>query len=112
MLPRFLRLPFKEAQLVLKSKTKYRSKNLELVYDFIPTITNQRWLIISSKRVIPLSTQRNRSKRVVAEAIRLLAKNIRRPIQAVIKIKSWPPKTQTPEIAKEITWLLSQGHYL
>lgn len=112
MLPRSLRLPIHEASIVRRTGKRFTNGVIQLQFLVDTGSANTRWLIQAPKRSIPLSTDRNRARRIIGEAIVALSKQVTVGGNGIITVRKPLSELQPADILAQLQPLYIQAGIL
>ena len=112
MLPKNSRLNKQKAFLVNSRGKKYFSQHLKITVDEDKQDSGSKWQIKVFKKTYPLSTDRNKTKRIIREAIKIVAPKTKLGVNIVIQITKKIDKFSVQQTKKEIEELLYKAQLL
>lgn len=90
----------------VKMQGKYaNTAHLEIWSHSLPTQGTLKFLILAPKKNLPFATQRNRARRIITEAIRIIFDTHPQSIDLVIRVKHPLEGLKTQDIHKELAVL-------
>ncbi len=97
MLPRKLRLPFFHVQTVFKTGKIIQNDKIKLVW-LIKNAGFPRFSIQVSKKVYKKAVERNRSKRIISEALGCLVPHLKQPVDGLVIVKKPLEEYKTQDV--------------
>ena len=112
MLPKNSRLNKQNAFIVNRRGKKHFSQHLKITIDEDKQGGGSKWQIKVFKKTYPLSTDRNKAKRIIREAIKNVTPKIKVGVNIVIQITNKIDKFSVQQTKKEIEELLYKAQLL